>query len=83
MLELRGNMKGQMIEEINLLMERIKNEEKQIKQIELNRLYSQIKLHFLYNTLECIHWQALTDGSQNVLKMVKALASFYRVSLSS
>lgn len=72
-----------MIEEINLLMERIKNEEKQIKQIELNRLYSQIKPHFLYNTLECIHWQALTDGSQNASKMVKALASFYRVSLSS
>lgn len=72
-----------MIEEINLLMERIKNEEKQIKQIELNRLHSQIKPHFLYNTLECIHWQALADGSKNTSKMVKALASFYRVSLSS
>lgn len=72
-----------MIEEINLLMKRIKNEENQIKQIELNRLQSQIKPHFLYNTLECIHWQALADGSKNASNMVKALASFYRVSLSS
>lgn len=72
-----------MVEEINLLMEKVKNEEKQVKQIELNRLQSQIKPHFLYNTLECIHWQALADGSKNASKMVKALASFYRVSLSS
>lgn len=72
-----------MIEEINLLMDRVKNEENQIKQIELNRLQSQIKPHFLYNTLECIHWQALADGSKNASNMVKALARFYRVSLSS
>lgn len=72
-----------MVEEINLLVERVTKEEKQIKQIELNRLQSQIKPHFLYNTLECIHWQALADGSKNASKMVKSLASFYRVSLSS
>lgn len=72
-----------MIEEINLLMQKIKNEEKQMKQIELNRLQSQIKPHFLYNTLECIHLQALVDGSKKASRMVKALANFYRVSLSS
>lgn len=72
-----------MIEEINLLMERVKREESQKKQIELNRLHSQIKPHFLYNTLECIHWQALEDGSKKASKMVKALANFYRLCLSS
>lgn len=71
-----------MIEEINILMYRIKKEQSEIKQIELNRLQSQIKPHFLYNTLECIHWQALLDGNKNVSRMVKALANFYRLCLS-
>lgn len=71
-----------MIEEINILMYRIKKEQSEIKQIELNRLQSQIKPHFLYNTLECIHWQALSDGNKDVSRMVKALANYYRLCLS-
>ncbi|WP_243128317.1 cache domain-containing sensor histidine kinase [Clostridium chromiireducens] len=71
-----------MIEEINILMYRIKREQNEIKQIELNRLQSQIKPHFLYNTLECIHWQALSDGNKDVSRMVKALANYYRLCLS-
>lgn len=71
-----------MIEEINILMFRIKKEQSEIKQIELNKLQSQIKPHFLYNTLECIHWQALSDGNKEVSRMVKALANYYRLCLS-
>jgi len=71
-----------MIEEINILMYRIKKEQDEIKQIELNRLQSQITPHFLYNTLECIHWQALSDGNKTVSRMVKALANYYRLCLS-
>lgn len=71
-----------MIEEINILMYRIKREQDEIKQIELNKLQSQIKPHFLYNTLECIHWQALADGNKQVSRMVKALANYYRLCLS-
>ncbi|MDV4151034.1 histidine kinase [Clostridium sp. AL.422] len=71
-----------MIEEINMLMDRVKKEQEEIKQIELNKLQSQIQPHFLYNTLECIHWQALSDGNQIVSRMVKALANYYRLSLS-
>ncbi|EKQ58309.1 sensor histidine kinase [Clostridium sp. Maddingley MBC34-26] len=71
-----------MIEEINILMYRIKREQSEIKQIELNKLQSQIKPHFLYNTLECIHWQALSDGNKDVSRMVKALANYYRLCLS-
>lgn len=71
-----------MIEEINILMYRIKKEQHEIKQIELNRLQSQIKPHFLYNALECIHWQALSYGNKDVSRMVKALANYYRLCLS-
>ncbi len=71
-----------MISQINLLMDKIKKEQEEIKQIELNKLQSQIQPHFLYNTLECIHWQALSDGNRIVSRMVKALANYYRLSLS-
>ncbi|MCR1950743.1 histidine kinase [Clostridium sp. DSM 100503] len=71
-----------MIQRIHLLMDRVKKEQEEIKQIELNKLQSQIQPHFLYNTLECIHWQALSDGNKIVSRMVKALANYYRLSLS-
>lgn len=73
---------NRMMDEIDLLMEKVKEEQQQITQMELNALQSQIQPHFLYNTLECIHWQAVTDGSQNISAMVKALAQYYRICLS-
>ncbi len=73
---------NKMVREIDSLMEKVKTEQHQIEQIELNALQSQIKPHFLYNTLECIHWQAVVDGSTNVSVMVKALANYYRLCLS-
>lgn len=71
-----------MAEQFEILLQRVKEEQEQIKRIELNALQSQIKPHFLYNTLECIHWQALSDGNREVSTMVKALANFYRLCLS-
>lgn len=47
-----------------------------------NSLQSQIQPHFLYNTLDCIHWQAVSDGNQEISTLVKALARYYRICLS-
>lgn len=71
-----------MMDEIDGLMEPVKVEQHQIEQIRFNALQSQIKPHFLYNTLECIHWQALADGNKEICTMVKALAQYYRIVLS-
>lgn len=71
-----------MMDEIDGLMEQVKVEQHQIEQIRFNALQSQIKPHFLYNTLECIHWQALADGNKEICTMVKALAQYYRIVLS-
>lgn len=73
---------NKMVEEIETLIDRVKMEQHQIERIELNALQSQIKPHFLYNTLDCIHWQALVDGNREVATMVKALATYYRLCLS-
>lgn len=71
-----------MMEEIQVLMDQVKLEQHQIEQIRFNALQSQIQPHFLYNTLECIHWQAIADGNKDVSTLVKALAKYYRICLS-
>lgn len=71
-----------MMEEILVLMEQVKLEQHQIEQIRFNSLQSQIQPHFLYNTLDCIHWQAVVDGNQEISILVKALARYYRICLS-
>ena len=71
-----------MMEEILVLMEQVKMEQHQIEQIRFNALQSQIQPHFLYNTLECIHWQAMVDGNGEISTLVKALAKYYRICLS-
>lgn len=57
-------------------------EQHQIEQIRFNALQSQIQPHFLYNTLECIHWQAMADGNKAISTLVMALAKYYRICLS-
>lgn len=71
-----------MMEEINQLMEQVKLEQHQIAQIQFNALQSQIKPHFLYNALDCIHWQAVSEGNKEISVFVKALANYYRACLS-
>jgi len=71
-----------MMGRITTLMEQVKLEQRQMNQIRFNALQSQIQPHFLYNTLECIHWQASADGNEEVSVLVRALAQFYRLCLS-
>ena len=71
-----------MMDKIDLLLKQVKEEQRQLDQAKLNALQSQIQPHFLYNTLECIHWQALVDGNKKISTLVKALANYYRTSLS-
>jgi len=70
-----------MVRNVDQLMERIKEEQLQLQKIKLSALQEQIKPHFLYNTLECIHMQAVIDGNEEISRLVLALASFYRLCL--
>lgn len=71
-----------MMDEIDVLMEQVKEEQRQLDRMRFNALQSQIQPHFLYNTLECIHWQALSEGNKEISTMVKAMAQYYRICLS-
>lgn len=80
-----GQMKNRyncLVVEIQNLMETIKENEEKKRQIELDLLMSQIKPHFLYNTLDSINSLALSGENKRIYKMIKSLGKFYRVSLN-
>ncbi|NEW62836.1 HAMP domain-containing protein [Granulicatella sp. zg-ZJ] len=74
---------NRMLDEINRLLEGIKEKERDIRYFELQALTSQINPHFLYNTLDTIIWMAEFNDSQKVVSMTKALAQFFRLSLNA
>ncbi|MFD0716261.1 sensor histidine kinase [Paenibacillus sp. GCM10027626] len=51
------------------------------KEAELYALQSQIDPHFLYNTLEAIHMEALAAGNEQVSQMIEILAQLFRSSI--
>lgn len=52
------------------------------KQADITYLQNQINPHFLYNTLECIRGQALSEGMNDLADTVKALGLFFRYNIS-
>lgn len=68
--------------QIDALLAGIKEKENYLRKSELNALYSQINPHFLYNTLDTIIWMAEFKESEKVISITKALAQFFRISLS-
>lgn len=52
------------------------------KKMEYTALQSQINPHFLYNTLETIRSQAITEGDKEIAEMVERLSSIFRYSIS-
>ncbi|MDR0386683.1 MAG: sensor histidine kinase [Treponema sp.] len=53
------------------------------KEAQLKNIQNQLNEHFLYNTLDSIHWLARKENARQVSDMVFSLANFYRISLSS
>lgn len=73
---------NQMVYQIKRLMEQVLSEQEQLRKSEMKTLHAQINPHFLYNTLDSIVWMAESGDQQSVVKMIEALARFFRLSLS-
>ena len=71
-----------MIGKIRELLETEKKEQENLKKAELRALQAQINPHFLYNTLDTIIWMAESQKTDQVVEIVSALSSFFRMSLS-
>ena len=73
----------------NLMIGRIREllnskmlEQENLKKAELRTLQAQINPHFLYNTLDTIVWMAESNRNDQVIEIVRALSSFFRIALS-
>lgn len=73
---------NRMTDAVQNLLSEVRRREQENTEIRLNALQSQIKPHFLYNTLDCIHWMALAEGNMEVSRTVVALSKYYRLCLS-
>ncbi len=71
-----------MIYRIRHLMVQVVEEQQRLRKSEMKTLHAQINPHFLYNTLDSIVWMAESGDNANVVKMISALAQFFRLSLS-
>lgn len=77
-----GRSIGHMAGQIKVLMDDIVAEHESKRKSEFDTLQSQINPHFLYNTLDIIVWMIENEQKAEAVKVVTALARFFRISLS-
>lgn len=71
-----------MAEQIELLIQKNTEEQKNFQKAEMKALQAQITPHFLYNTFDTIIWLAEEEDTDRVVKITKAFSEFLRISLS-
>jgi len=74
---------NKMAEDINDLLCKNAEKNKQLRIMELNMIEYQINPHFLYNSLDTINWIAQKQGNKDIEEMAVALANFFRIGLSN
>jgi two-component system sensor histidine kinase YesM len=77
-----GKSFNTMIEEVQKLIDMVYREQQSKREAELKILQEQIKPHFLYNTLDTIQWMAQEHGAQDIVQVIGALTSLFRIGLS-
>lgn len=71
-----------MSENLEVLVEKIKEDERKMRYAELRLLQEQINPHFLYNTLDTIVWLIEGNDSDKAVNMVVSFSEFFRLVLS-
>lgn len=81
LIPLANNM-NLMAEQIDLLIKKNIEEQKNFQKAEMKALQAQITPHFLYNTFDTIIWLAEEEKTEEVVAITKAFSDFLRISLS-
>lgn len=77
-----GRSFNSMATRLGELVERNRQEQIHLRDLELKLLQAQIDPHFLYNTLDNIVWLAEDDRKEDVENIAAALSTFFRTALS-
>lgn len=77
-----GDQFNLMASEIEELMTDLKEQQRLKRLFELRVLEYQINPHFLYNTLDSIHWLAQENEQPKISEMVSGLSKLFRMILS-
>lgn len=67
---------------LDRLVNQVYRADSEKKEAELRALTEQINPHFLYNTLDSIHWKAIRNRDGEVAEQIMALADVYRYLLN-
>ena len=81
-IEHLGRSISRMVRQMRKLTDDIVAEHEQKQKSERNALQAQINPHFLYNTLDIIIWMIEKKQPEEAVRIVSALARFFRLSLS-
>lgn len=77
-----GRSFNTMLAQMNKLLSLTELQGRQKREAELRSLQAHIKPHFLYNTLDTIHWMAKKQGAEDVAEVVQSLSRLFRIGLS-
>jgi two-component system sensor histidine kinase YesM len=77
-----GRSFNTMLAQIARLLSLTELQERQKREAELRSLQAHIKPHFLYNTLDTIHWMARSKGAEDIAEVVQSLSRLFRLGLS-
>ncbi|QJD83707.1 cache domain-containing sensor histidine kinase [Cohnella herbarum] len=74
---------NRMVHRLKALIGQLNQEHRDRREAEIQLLHAQIKPHFLYNTLDLIHWRALDYNAYEISQMVQQLSKLFRIGLSN
>lgn len=74
---------NKMLSDIKELIDKVKLEERQLKDLEFSMLQAQINPHFLYNSLNGIKWMAEFMGCDNISQAISWLVKLLQYSIGS
>lgn len=78
-----SNAYNMMLEQIHDLLEKIRLQQEELRDTEIEALMYQIHPHFLYNTLGNIYMLARLNGEETMMRMIDSLSRFLRITLSN
>lgn len=81
-IEVLADSVNNMSENLEVMVNKIKEDERKMRYAELRLLQEQINPHFLYNTLDTIVWLIEGGAPEKAVDMVVALSEFFRLVLS-